>query len=120
MGSLALTGKPWMQAPFAPMPPGVEHIETSVAALEAAIDDRVAALIVEPIKGEAGVVELPEGFLRAARELTERHGALLILDEIQTGAGRTGEWFAFQSEGIVPDAITLAKGIGGGFRSARS
>jgi acetylornithine aminotransferase len=71
--------------------------------------------VVEPIKGEAGVVELPEGYLRAARELTTRHGALLILDEIQTGAGRTGDWFAFQHEGIVPDAIALAKGIGGGF-----
>ncbi len=69
----------------------------------------------EPIQGEAGVLELPEGYLRAARELTEKHGALLIVDEIQTGAGRTGDWFAFQHDGVVPDAITLAKGIGGGF-----
>jgi acetylornithine/N-succinyldiaminopimelate aminotransferase len=75
----------------------------------------VAALFVEPIKGEAGVIDLPEGYLQAARELTERHGALLIIDEIQTGAGRTGEWFAFQHAGITPDAITVAKGIGGGF-----
>lgn len=115
MGTLALTGKPHMQAPFLPMVPGVEFLESTVEALEAAIDDRVAALFIEPIKGEAGVVELPEGFLRAARELTARHGALLIVDEIQTGAGRTGQWFAFQHEGIVPDAITVAKGIGGGF-----
>lgn len=115
MGTLALTGKPYMQAPFLPMIPGVEFIDSTVEALEAAIDDRVAALFVEPIKGEAGVVELPEGFLQAARELTTRHGALLIIDEIQTGAGRTGAWFAFQHEGIVPDAITVAKGIGGGF-----
>lgn len=115
MGTLALTGKPWMQEPFQPMVGGVEFLDSTVEALEAAIDDRVAALFVEPIKGEAGVIELPEGFLRAARELTERHGALLIIDEIQTGAGRTGEWFAFQHEGIVPDAITVAKGIGGGF-----
>ncbi len=115
MGTLALTGKPYMQAPFLPMVPGVEFIDSTVEALEAAIDDRVAALFVEPIKGEAGVVDLPEGFLVAARELTRRHGALLIIDEIQTGAGRTGEWFAFQHEGIVPDAITVAKGIGGGF-----
>lgn len=115
MGTLALTGKPHMQAPFLPMVPGVEFVDSTVEALEAAIDDRVAALFVEPIKGEAGVVELPEGFLKAARELTERHGALLIVDEIQTGAGRTGDWFAFQHEGIVPDAITVAKGIGGGF-----
>ena len=115
MGTLALTGKPYMQAPFLPMVPGVEFIDSTIEALEAAMDDRVAALFVEPIKGEAGVVELPEGFLQAARELTERHGALLIVDEIQTGAGRTGAWFGFQHAGITPDAITVAKGVGGGF-----
>jgi acetylornithine/N-succinyldiaminopimelate aminotransferase len=115
MGTLALTGKPWMQEPFLPMTPGVEFIDSTVEALEATIDDRVAALFVEPVKGEAGVLPLPEGYLAAAREITERHGALLIIDEIQTGAGRTGEWFAFQHEGITPDAITVAKGIGGGF-----
>ncbi|GAB3604328.1 acetylornithine transaminase [Microbacterium aureliae] len=115
MGTLALTGKPWMQEPFLPMVGGVEFIDSTIEALETALDDRVAALFVEPIKGEAGVVDLPEGYLRAARELTERHGALLIVDEIQTGAGRTGEWFAFQHAGITPDAITVAKGIGGGF-----
>lgn len=115
MGTLALTGKPAMQEPFLPMVAGVEHIDSSIEALEAAMDDRVAALFVEPIKGEAGVVELPDGYLRAARELTEKHGALLILDEIQTGAGRTGAWFAFQHDSITPDAITVAKGIGGGF-----
>ena len=115
MGTLALTGKPYMQEPFLPMVPGVEFIDSTIEALEAALDDRVAALFVEPIKGEAGVIDLPEGYLQAARELTERHGALLIIDEIQTGAGRTGEWFAFQHAGITPDAITVAKGIGGGF-----
>ena len=115
MGTLALTGKSYMQEPFTPMVPGVEFLDSTVEALEAAIDDRVAALFVEPIKGEAGVVPLPEGYLEAARELTARHGALLIVDEIQTGAGRTGSWFAFQRAGIVPDAITVAKGIGGGF-----
>jgi len=115
MGTLALTGKPAMQEPFLPMIPGVEFLDTTVEALEAAMDDRVAALFVEPIKGEAGVVDLPEGYLQAAREITQRHGALLILDEIQTGAGRTGEWFAFQHAGITPDAVTVAKGIGGGF-----
>ncbi|KQZ82323.1 acetylornithine aminotransferase [Microbacterium sp. Root166] len=115
MGTLALTGKPWMQEPFLPMTPGVEFIDSSVEALEAAMDDRVAALFVEPVKGEAGVIDLPEGFLQAAREITRSHGALLIVDEIQTGAGRTGEWFAFQHAGIVPDAITVAKGMGGGF-----
>ncbi|WP_292768973.1 acetylornithine transaminase [Microbacterium sp. UBA3486] len=115
MGSLALTAKASMRAPFEPMPAGVEHIPATIEALEAAMDDRVAAIIVEPIQGEAGVVELPEGYLAAARLLTLAHGALLIVDEIQTGAGRTGEWFGFSHEGIIPDAITLAKGIGGGF-----
>jgi acetylornithine/N-succinyldiaminopimelate aminotransferase len=115
MGSLALTGKAHMREAFEPLPGGVEHIPATIEALEAALDDGVAALFVEPIQGEAGVVELPDGFLVAARELTHRHGALLIVDEIQTGAGRTGEWFAFQHAGITPDAITVAKGIGGGF-----
>ena len=115
MGSLAMTAKASMRAPFEPMPGGVEHIPATIEALEAAMDDRVAAVIVEPIQGEAGVVELPEGYLAAARSLTLAHGALLIVDEIQTGAGRTGAWFGFSHEGITPDAITLAKGIGGGF-----
>ena len=114
MGSLALTGKPPMREAFEPLPGGVEHIDSTIHALEAAIDDRVAALFVEPIKGEAGVLDLPEGFLQRARELTEQHGALLIIDEIQTGIGRTGRWFAYQHAGIVPDAITVAKGIAGG------
>ncbi|WP_354595650.1 acetylornithine transaminase [Frigoribacterium sp. PvP054] len=114
MGSLALTGKPALREPFEPMMPGVEHIDTTIEALEAALDDTVAALFVEPIKGEAGVVDLPDGYLERARELTTRHGALLILDEIQTGIGRTGSWFAFQQHDLVPDAITVAKGIAGG------
>ncbi|TPW70288.1 acetylornithine transaminase [Schumannella sp. 10F1B-5-1] len=114
-GALALTGKPALREPFEPLLGGIEHLELSIEALEAAIGDDVAALIVEPIQGEAGVIPLPEGYLRAARELTQKHGALLIVDEIQTGAGRTGAWFAFQHEGIEPDAMTLAKGIGGGF-----
>jgi acetylornithine/N-succinyldiaminopimelate aminotransferase len=115
MGSLALTGKPHMRQAFEPLPGGVEHIPSTIEALEANLDDAVAALFVEPIKGEAGVVELPDGYLEAARELTHRHGALLIVDEVQTGAGRTGEWFAYQHAGITPDAIAVAKGIGGGF-----
>lgn len=115
MGSLALSGKPALHAGFEPLPGGVEYIESTIEALENAIDDTVAALIVEPIKGEAGVIELPDGFLEAARRLTAEHGALLIIDEIQTGSGRTGSWFAYQRAGIVPDAVTLAKGIGGGF-----
>lgn len=115
MGSLALTGKAAMRAPFEPMPGGVEHIEASIEALEAALDESIAAVIVEPIQGEAGVIPLPAGFLERARELTRGHGALLIIDEIQTGIGRTGRWFAYQEAGILPDAVTLAKGLGGGF-----
>ena len=114
MGSLALTGKPPMREAFEPLPGGVEHIDSTIEALEAAIDGRVAALFVEPIKGEAGVLDLPDGFLERARELTEKHGALLIVDEIQTGVGRTGEWFAYQRAGILPDAVTVAKGMAGG------
>jgi acetylornithine aminotransferase len=114
MGALALTGKPALQAPFLPMVPGVEHLESTVEALEAAMRDDVAALVLEPIKGETGVVPLPEGYLAAARRLTERHGALLVLDEIQTGIGRTGRWFDYQHAGILPDAVTMAKGIAGG------
>ena len=114
MGSLSLTGKPALREPFEPLLPNVEHLENTIADLERAMGPDVAALVVEPIKGEAGVIPLPEGYLEAARELTQRHGALLILDEIQTGAGRTGSWFAFQKHGIVPDAIAVAKGIGGG------
>ncbi len=115
MGSLALTGKPAMREPFEPMPSGVVHIDTTVEALEATIDDTVAALFVEPIKGEAGVLDLPEGFLRRARELTEQHGVLLVLDEIQTGVGRTGAWFSYMNAGVLPDAVTIAKGMAGGF-----
>ncbi len=114
MGALSLTGKSSLREAFEPLVPGIEHIDSTLEALEAAMDDTVAALFVEPIKGEAGVIDLPDGYLRRARELTTRHGALLILDEIQTGVGRTGSWFAFQQEGIIPDALALAKGIAGG------
>ncbi len=114
MGALSLTGKPALREPFEPLLPNVEHIDSTIEALEATMGPDVAALVVEPIKGEAGVVDLPDGYLAAAREITSRHGALLIVDEIQTGAGRTGTWWAFQRDGIVPDAITVAKGIGGG------
>jgi acetylornithine aminotransferase len=113
-GALALTGKAALREPFEPLIPGIEHIDTTIEALEDSIDETVAAIFIEPIKGEAGVVELPDGFLTRARELTSAHGVLLILDEIQTGVGRTGAWFSFQRSGIVPDAITVAKGIAGG------
>ncbi|MET8764988.1 acetylornithine transaminase [Lentzea sp. NPDC004782] len=115
MGALSLTGQPAKKTPFEPLVPGVSHIPFGdVAALEAAIDDDTAAFIVEPIQGEQGVVVPPEGYLQEARRITAEHGALLILDEVQTGIGRVGTWFAFQQAGIVPDVITLAKGIGGG------
>jgi acetylornithine aminotransferase len=113
-GSVSLTGKPALRQDFEPLLPQVAHIDSTIEALEAAISDDVAALFVEPIKGEAGVIPLPEGYLQRARELCTQHGALLIVDEIQTGAGRTGAWFAYQSAGIVPDAVAIAKGIGGG------
>jgi acetylornithine aminotransferase len=114
-GSVSLTGKPALRQDFEPLLPQVAHIDSTIEALEAAMSDDVAALFVEPIKGEAGVIPLPEGYLQRARELCTKHGALLIIDEIQTGAGRTGAWFAYQSAGIVPDAVAIAKGIGGGF-----
>ena len=114
-GSLALTPKPMYQDPFRPLLPGVEHIDNTIEALEAAFTDDVAAIFIEPIQGEAGVVEHPEGFLQRARELATAHNALLIVDEVQTGTGRTGAWFAHQLYGVVPDAMTLAKGIAGGF-----
>ena len=114
MGALSITGKPALREPFGPLLPNVLHIEATLDALEAAIDDSVAALIVEPIQGEAGVVDLPDGFLEKARELTSAHGALLIIDEIQTGIARTGTWFMYQQFGIVPDAVVMAKGLGGG------
>ena len=114
MGSLSLTGKAPMREPFEPLLPGVTHIESTIEALERAMDDTVAAIFIEPVKGEAGVIELPEGFLERARELATETGALLILDEIQTGVGRSGTWFAFQQTSVVPDALCLAKGIAGG------
>jgi acetylornithine/N-succinyldiaminopimelate aminotransferase len=115
MGALALTGQPAKQEPFAPMPAGVVHVPYGdVAALESEVDDNTAAVFLEPIQGENGVVVPPEGYLRAAREIASRNGALLVLDEVQTGIGRTGSWFAFQREGVTPDVITLAKGLGGG------
>ncbi|SDO15627.1 acetylornithine transaminase [Lentzea jiangxiensis] len=115
MGALTLTGQEPKRAPFAPLVPGVSHIPFGdVAALEAAIDDETAAFIVEPIQGEQGVVVPPAGYLQEARRITAEHGALFVLDEVQTGIGRLGTWFAFQQAGIVPDVVTLAKGIGGG------
>jgi acetylornithine/N-succinyldiaminopimelate aminotransferase len=115
MGSLALTGQPSKQLPFAPLPGEVTHVPYGdVDALAAAVSDETAAVFLEPIMGESGVVVPPAGYLAAAREITARHGALLIFDEVQTGMGRTGAFFAHQHDGITPDVVTLAKGLGGG------
>ncbi|MFC7878386.1 acetylornithine transaminase [Isoptericola sp. NPDC057391] len=127
MGALALTAKAAYREPFEPLPGGVEHVPFGdTAALDeafspAAVAERggVAALVVEPLQGEAGVRPLPPGYLAHARRLTAEAGALLVLDEVQTGVGRTGSWFAFQQPeiggGVVPDVVTVAKGLGGGF-----
>ncbi|WP_075238675.1 acetylornithine transaminase [Mycobacterium colombiense] len=115
MGSLALTGQPSKQAPFAPLPGDVTHVPYGdTEALAAAVDDATAAVFLEPIMGESGVVVPPEGYLVAARDITARHGALLVVDEVQTGMGRTGTFFAHQHDAITPDVVTLAKGLGGG------
>lgn len=115
MGALALTGQAAKRAPFEPMPPGVVHVPYGdAAALEAVVDQDTAAVFLEPMMGESGVVVPPFDYLAKAREITARHGALLVLDEVQTGIGRTGKFYAHQAVGIVPDVITLAKGLGGG------
>ncbi|BBZ33333.1 acetylornithine transaminase [Mycolicibacterium confluentis] len=115
MGSLALTGQPSKRQPFEPLPGNVTHVPYGdAAALAAAVTDTTAAVFLEPIMGEGGVVVPPAGYLAAAREITAKHGALLVLDEVQTGIGRTGAFFAHQHDGITPDVITLAKGLGGG------
>jgi len=118
MGSLALTGQPDKRAPFEPMPAGVEFFTYGdIEALEALVQQdpgNTAAIILEPIQGETGVIPAPEGFLTKVREICDAHGILFITDEVQTGVGRTGDFFAFQHEGVLPDVITMAKGLGGG------
>ncbi|MBI3225169.1 MAG: acetylornithine transaminase [Mycolicibacterium cosmeticum] len=115
MGSLALTGQPAKQAPFEPLPGNVTHVPYGdIDALDKAVDDDTAAVFLEPIMGEGGVVVPPAGYLVKAREITAKHGALLVLDEVQTGVGRTGAFYAHQHDGITPDIVTLAKGLGGG------
>jgi acetylornithine aminotransferase len=115
MGALALTGQPKKADPFRPLPGDVAHVPYGDAdALAAAVTDATAMVILEPIQGENGVIVPPPGYLTAARAITSEHGALLVLDEVQTGLGRTGHWFAHQAEGVAPDVVTLAKGLGGG------
>jgi acetylornithine aminotransferase len=116
MGALALTSKEAYRAPFEPLPGEVTFVEYGDAdALAAAVTDTTAAIVLEPIQGEAGVVVPPAGFLAAARAIADEHGALLWFDEVQTGIGRTGAWFAHTASGVVPDIVTVAKGLGGGF-----
>ncbi|MFK0019422.1 acetylornithine transaminase [Streptomyces sp. NPDC090798] len=116
MGALALTGQPGKQEPFLPLPGDVTHVPYGDAqALAAAVTEDTALVIIEPIQGENGVVVPPPGYLKAARAITAATGSLLVLDEVQTGIGRTGPWFAYQDhEGVLPDVVTLAKGLGGG------
>ncbi|AYL35118.1 acetylornithine transaminase [Streptomyces fungicidicus] len=116
MGALALTGQPAKRAPFEPLPGDVTHVPYGDAqALASAVTGDTALVVIEPIQGENGVVVPPPGYLKAARAITAATGALLVLDEVQTGVGRTGNWFEYQAhEGVLPDVVTLAKGLGGG------
>lgn len=116
MGALALTGQPAKREPFLPLPGQVSHVRFGdVDALRAAVTEETAAVIVEPVQGEAGVIPAPEGYLQACREITRATGTLLVFDEVQTGIGRTGRWFAHQAViGADPDVLTVAKGLGGG------
>jgi len=114
--TVSVGGQPRYRQGFEPVVPGIRHVPYGdLAALEAALTDRTAAFVVEPIMGEVGVIPAPEGYLRAARELTRRRGVLLCLDEIQTGMGRTGRMWAHQWEEIAPDLMSSAKALGGGF-----
>ncbi|MET4922574.1 acetylornithine transaminase [Streptomyces sp. PSRA5] len=116
MGALALTGQQAKREPFLPLPGDVTHVPYGdVDALRAAVTEETALLIIEPIQGENGVVVPPRGYLEAAREITRATGTLLVLDEVQTGIGRTGHWFEYQAhQSVEPDVVTLAKGLGGG------
>jgi acetylornithine/N-succinyldiaminopimelate aminotransferase len=113
-GSLSATPQESKQAPFAPLVPGFVAVQPTAAAITAAVDDETAAVLLEPVQGESGVYELGEDVLRAAREACDAHGAALIFDEVQCGLGRTGTLWAYQHAGVVPDALTVAKALGGG------
>ncbi len=115
MGSLAITGKESIREPFGPFGLDVRFVPYGeAAALARAVDRDVAAVFLEPTQGEGGVIPAPAGYLRAARQACDAAGALLVLDEIQSGIGRTGAWFAYQQEQVLPDVLTLGKGLGGG------
>lgn len=115
MGALSLTGQPKKREPFLPLLKDVRHIPYGdIAEMQRAINRKTAMFIIEPIMGEAGVIVPPADYLSAARDLCNETGALLVLDCVQTGMGRTGDWFGYEYSGITPDVITLAKGLGGG------
>jgi len=115
LAALAATGQPAKHEPFQPMPEGFRHVAFGdVDAMRAAVDGSVAAVLIEPIQGEGGVRPTPPGYLAAIRAICDEAGALLMIDEIQTGLGRTGRWFGFEHDGVVPDVVTLAKALGNG------
>jgi len=115
MGALSLTGQPSKRNPFKPLIKGIKHVPFGdSAAMRRAINKKTAMVIVEPIMGEAGVIVPPDGYLKNLRQYCDENGALLVFDCVQTGMGRTGDWFGYEYSGIRPDVITLAKGLGGG------
>jgi acetylornithine aminotransferase len=115
MGALSLTGQPSKREPFLPLINGVKHVPFGdIDAMRKAISKKTAMVIIEPIMGEAGVIVPPADYLQDLRDLCDKNGALLVIDAVQTGMGRTGDWFGYEYSGIRPDVITLAKGLGGG------
>jgi len=115
MGALSLTGQPSKREPFLPLIKGVKHVPFGdIDAMRKAITKKTAMVIIEPIMGEAGVIVPPQDYLQQLRQICDKNGALLVIDAVQTGMGRTGDWFGYEYSGIKPDAITLAKGLGGG------
>lgn len=116
LAALAATGQPAKHEPFQPMPEGFRHVAFGdLAALEASLDPSVAAVLIETVQGEGGVIPAPPEYLQGIRRLCDERGMLMMVDEVQTGFARTGEWFGFQHAGIAPDVVTMAKGIGNGF-----
>ncbi len=115
MGALSMTGQPSKREPFLPLVKGIKHVPYGdIKAMRRAISSKTAMVILEPIMGEAGVIVPPADYLAQVRELCTQKGALLVIDAVQTGMGRTGDWFGYEYSGITPDVITLAKGLGGG------
>jgi len=115
MGALSLTGQPSKREPFLPLIKGVKHVPFGdIDAMRKAVSKKTAMVIIEPIMGEAGVIVPPGDYLQELRKLCDKNGALLVIDAVQTGMGRTGDWFGYEYSGITPDVITLAKGLGGG------